>query len=162
MKPDGVASVFGPGLAEGPFPEHYEALECPVEKNSMSGQRINPTIKIFGDKMDTFASCDMRFPFVGTTYRVTEHWQTGCMTRHCSWLLEMQPQNFVEMSTELAKESETDQRRNGCCLLRPGQGKGSGFSLRTVQTLQDSRFNSPSGWSSLAFRLAVSGRRQRL
>ncbi len=104
MKPDGVASVFGPGLSEGPFPEHYEALECPVEKNSMSGQRINPTIKIFGDKMDVFASCDMRFPFVGTTYRVSEHWQTGCMTRHCSWLLEMQPQNFVEMSTELAKE----------------------------------------------------------
>jgi formate dehydrogenase major subunit len=104
MKPDGVASMFGPGLAEGPFPEHYEALECPVEKNSMSSQRINPTIKIFGDKMDVFASCDMRFPFVGTTYRVTEHWQTGCMTRHCSWLLEMQPQNFVEMSVELAKD----------------------------------------------------------
>ena len=104
MKPDGIASIFGPGLAEGPFPEHYEALECPVEKNSMSGQRINPTIKIFGDKMDAFATCDMRFPFVGTTYRVSEHWQTGCMTRHCSWLLEMQPQNFVEMSLELAKD----------------------------------------------------------
>jgi formate dehydrogenase major subunit len=104
MKPDGVASIFGPGLAEGPFPEHYEALECPVEANSMSGQRINPTIKIFGDKMDAFASCDARFPFVGTTYRVSEHWQTGCMTRHCSWLLEMQPQNFVEMSFELGKE----------------------------------------------------------
>jgi len=104
MKPDGIASIFGPGLAEGPFPEHYEALECPVEKNSMSNQRINPTIKIFGDKMDAFATCDMRFPFVGTTYRVSEHWQTGCMTRHCSWLLEMQPQNFVEMSIELAKD----------------------------------------------------------
>jgi formate dehydrogenase major subunit len=104
MKADGIASIFGPGLAEGPFPEHYEALECPVEKNSMSAQRINPTIKIFGDKMDAFATCDMRFPFVGTTYRVSEHWQTGCMTRHCSWLLEMQPQNFVEMSFELAKD----------------------------------------------------------
>ncbi len=104
MKADGIASIFGPGLAEGPFPEHYEALECPVEKNSMSNQRINPTIKIFGDKMDAFATCDMRFPFVGTTYRVSEHWQTGCMTRHCSWLLEMQPQNFVEMSIELAKD----------------------------------------------------------
>jgi formate dehydrogenase major subunit len=104
MKPDGVASIFGPGLVEGPFPEHYEALECPVEVNAMSGQRINPTIKIFGDKMDAFASCDLRFPFVGTTYRVSEHWQTGCMTRHCSWLLEMQPQNFVEMGFELGKE----------------------------------------------------------
>jgi formate dehydrogenase major subunit len=104
MKPDGIASIFGPGMVEGPFPEHYEALECPLEKNSLSSQRINPTIKIFGDKMDAFASCDLRFPFVGTTYRVAEHWQTGLMTRNCSWLLELQPQNFVEMSQELAKE----------------------------------------------------------
>jgi formate dehydrogenase major subunit len=104
MKPDGVSSIFGPGLVEGPFPEHYEALECPVEVNAMSKQRINPTIKIFGDKIDEFFSCDSRYPFVGTTYRVSEHWQTGCMTRHCSWLLEMQPQNFVEMSFELGKE----------------------------------------------------------
>ena len=104
MKPDGIASIFGPGMVEGPFPEHYEALECPLEANAMSKQRVNPTIKIFGDKMDSYASCDARFPFVCTTYRVTEHWQTGVMTRHCSWLLEMQPQNFVEMSVELAKE----------------------------------------------------------
>ncbi len=104
MKPDGVGSIFGPGLNEGPFPEHYEALECPLEANSMSGQRINPTIKIFGGESDAFFSCDMRYPFVATTYRASEHWQTGVMTRHCSWLLEMQPQNFVEMSVELGKE----------------------------------------------------------
>jgi formate dehydrogenase major subunit len=104
MKPHGVGSIFGPGVAEGPFPEHYEALECPLEVNSMSSQRINPTIKIFGDEMDAFFSCDMRYPFVATTYRVSEHWQTGLMTRHCSWLLEMQPQNFVEMSFQLAKD----------------------------------------------------------
>jgi len=104
MKPDGVASIFGPGLNEGPFPEHYEALECPLEENSMSKQRINPTIKIFGGESDAFYSCDMRYPYVATTYRASEHWQTGCMTRHCSWLLEMQPQNFVEISVELAKE----------------------------------------------------------
>ena len=41
-------------MADGPFPEHYEALECPLEENPMSKQRINPTIKIFGDKMDAF------------------------------------------------------------------------------------------------------------
>jgi len=104
MKPDGVGAIFGPGLNEGPFPEHYEALECPLEENSMSKQRINPTIKIFGGESDAFYSCDSRYPFVATTYRASEHWQTGCMTRHCSWLLEMQPQNFVEISMELAKE----------------------------------------------------------
>jgi formate dehydrogenase major subunit len=35
---------------------------------------------------------------------VTEHWQTGVMSRHMPWLLEMQPQQFVEMSKELAAE----------------------------------------------------------
>ena len=50
MKPDGVRRVFGPGRADGPFPEHYEPLECPVPKNSMSDQLINPTIKIFNGR----------------------------------------------------------------------------------------------------------------
>jgi len=109
MRADGVGAIFGPGLAEGPFPEHYEALECPLQENPMSKQRINPTVKLFFDKgkgaaEDVFASCDVRFPFVGTTYRVSEHWQTGVMTRHVPWLLEMVPQQFVEMSEELAKE----------------------------------------------------------
>jgi formate dehydrogenase major subunit len=104
MKPDGVGSIFGPGLADGPFPEHYEALECPLEANLISKQRINPTIKLFGEKEDIYFSCDVRYPFVATTYRVSEHWQTGVMTRHEPWQLEMQPQMFLELSEELAKE----------------------------------------------------------
>jgi formate dehydrogenase major subunit len=103
MKPDGVASIFGPGLADGPFPEHYEPLECPIEKNIMSSQRINPVIKIFEGGPDSFATCDPRYPFVCTTYRVTEHWQTGVLTRWLPWLLEAEPQIFCEMSQELAK-----------------------------------------------------------
>lgn len=103
MKPDGVASIFGPGLNDGPFPEHYEPLECPVEKNALSKQFINPTIKIFKGEKDKHLTCDPRFPFVGTTYRVTEHWQTGLMTRWQDWLIEAEPQMFVEMSEELAK-----------------------------------------------------------
>jgi len=103
MKPDGVASLFGPGLADGPFPEHYEPLECPIEKNLMSNQRINPVIKIFEGGPDKFASCDPKYPFVCTTYRVTEHWQTGVLTRWLPWLIEAEPQVFCEMSLELAK-----------------------------------------------------------
>jgi formate dehydrogenase major subunit len=103
MKPDGVASIFGPGLNDGPFPEHYEPLECPVPKNAMSNQFVNPTIKIFAGEMDKHLTCDPRFPFVGTTYRVTEHWQTGIMTRWQPWLIEAQPQMFVEMSQELGE-----------------------------------------------------------
>jgi len=106
MKPDGVASVFGPGLKDGPFPEHYEPLECPIEKNLMSNQRINPVVKIFEGGLDTFKTCDPKYPFVCSTYRVTEHWQTGVLTRWLPWLIEAEPQMFCEMSLELAKLKE--------------------------------------------------------
>jgi formate dehydrogenase major subunit len=103
MRKHGHAQIFGPGLADGPFPEHYEPLECPIEKNLMNKQRMNPTAPIYGTEADAFLTCDPRYPLVGTTYRVVEHWQTGLMTRYQPWLLEMQPQVFVEMSEELAE-----------------------------------------------------------
>jgi len=99
-KSDGTASIFGPGLADGPFPEHYEPLECPIEKNPMSSQQINPVIALFKEHAST--TCDPRFPFVATTYRVTEHWQTGLMTRYLSLMNEAEPQMFIEISEELA------------------------------------------------------------
>lgn len=107
MRADGVAAIFGPGMKDGPFPEHYEPMECPVPENFMSKQMTNPAVKIFNDasvKEDQLATCDVRFPYVGTTYRVTEHWQTGVMTRNTPWLLELQPRQFCEISQELAKE----------------------------------------------------------
>jgi len=103
MKPEGHAHIFGPGRADGPFPEHYEPMECPVEKNLFSGQLVNPAAPTYSTDMDIYKTCDPRYPFVGTTYRVSEHWQTGVMTRWQPWLLEAQPQVFVEMSKELAK-----------------------------------------------------------
>jgi len=104
MKPEGFAHVFGPGRADGPFPEHYEPYECPLDKNLMSSQRVNPTLPIYKSAADICRTCDARFPYIGTTYRVSEHWQTGVLTRWLPWLLELQPQLFVEMSKELAKE----------------------------------------------------------
>jgi formate dehydrogenase major subunit len=111
MLPEGHARLFGLGMAEGPFPEHYEPLECPIEKNLMSSQKFNPTARIFGESgvgvgQDKYLSCDPRFPLVCTTYRVTEHWQTGVMTRWTPWLVELEPQMFVELSKELAKEKD--------------------------------------------------------
>jgi formate dehydrogenase major subunit len=113
MKPEGYAHIFGPGHADGPFPEHYEPLECPVEKNIMSPQFVNPVIKRFdlkgiGSDMDKRATCDPKYPLVCTTYRVSEHWQTGVMTRWQPWLMELQPDMFVEMSKELAKDKGID------------------------------------------------------
>jgi formate dehydrogenase major subunit len=51
-----------------------------------------------------FAFDNKRYPYVATTYRVSEHWQTGVMTRHLPWQLEMQPQMFVEIDRELGEK----------------------------------------------------------
>jgi len=109
MKPDGVASIFGPGLADGPFPEHYEPLESPLARNLMSPQMNNPVIRRWdkpgvGTEMDIARSADTLFPIVCTTMRVSEHWQSGVMTRWQPWLVEMEPALFVEMSPQLARE----------------------------------------------------------
>jgi formate dehydrogenase-N alpha subunit len=100
MKPEGHAHIFGPGLADGPFPEHYEPLESPIS-NPFSGTQNNPAIKVW--RPDETASPD-EYPVVATTYRVTEHWQAGQMTRNLPWLVELMPQMFVEISEELAAE----------------------------------------------------------
>ena len=101
MKPQGHACLFGPGLADGPFPEYYEPLECPVPRHPFSKQLSNPTAVHF--QAEYKAVCDPKYPFVCSTYRVTEHWQTGLMTRNTPWLLEAEPQMFCELSPELAK-----------------------------------------------------------
>ncbi|MEJ2041348.1 MAG: molybdopterin dinucleotide binding domain-containing protein, partial [Desulfosarcinaceae bacterium] len=103
MRKHGHGQIFGPGLNDGPFPEHYEPLECPVGKNYLNDELINPTAAVYGSSADTHATCDPRYPYVGTTYRVSEHWQTGVMTRWQPALMELQPQVFVEMSEELAR-----------------------------------------------------------
>jgi formate dehydrogenase major subunit len=101
MRKNGFGQLFGPGRADGPFPEYYEPLECPVKEHPFSKTLHNPTAISYADEAK--AVCDPRYPLVGTTYRVTEHWQTGLMTRNCDWLTECEPQIFVEMSEELAK-----------------------------------------------------------
>ncbi len=103
MRKYGHGQIYGPGRADGPFPEHYEPLECPVSKNLLSAQLTNPTAVTYDTDEDTYNTCDPKYPIVGTTYRVSEHWQTGVMSRNQPWLLELQPQVFVEMSEELAR-----------------------------------------------------------
>jgi len=100
MKPEGHAHIFGPGRADGPFPEHYEPLEGPVD-NAFSATQVNPAVTVFQpDKI----SDRNEYPVVCTTYRVTEHWQAGQMTRNLPWLVELMPQVFVEISKELGEE----------------------------------------------------------
>lgn len=105
MRPELVGCLFSvPSAAgkmnEGPLPEHYEPWESPVP-NLLNKQQLNPVVKVW--EPDKQGKKD-RFPIVGTTYRVTEHWQAGAMTRNLPWLAEIVPNCFVEMSEELAKK----------------------------------------------------------
>jgi len=99
---EGRGQLFGPGRVDGPFPEHYEPFESPLESHPFSKQRVNPTALAFSHEPK--AVRDKRYPFICTTYRVTEQWQSGTMTRNTGWLKEMQPEGFCEISRELAKE----------------------------------------------------------
>lgn len=100
MRKEGHACLFANSLADGPLPEHYEPLESPV-LNAMSEQQNNPVIKVW--RPEEIGS-SAEYPIVATTYRVTEHWQAGAMTRSLPWLNELVPEPFVEMSEELAQE----------------------------------------------------------
>jgi len=104
MKTDGLGALFGPGMVEGPFPEHYEPLEGPLAKNPLSGQLINPAIEIFKSDLDKRANADAKFPYVCTTYSCTEHWCSGALTRWQAWLLEAMPELYVEIGDLLARD----------------------------------------------------------
>ncbi|TVM04836.1 formate dehydrogenase, partial [Oceanidesulfovibrio indonesiensis] len=105
MQKNGYGQIYGPGRMEGPFSEHYEPVETPVASHPFSTQLHNPCYKSVGSDMDVLAApADPKYPVVLTTYSVTEHW-CGCgETRNVPNLLETEPQLYVEMSHELAKE----------------------------------------------------------
>ncbi len=98
MLPELQARLFSSAMAEGPFPEHYEPWESPVE-NALSSIQFNPASTVWypdarGDKE--------QYPYVATTYRISEHYQTAVMTRNMPWLNELVPGLFVEISPSLA------------------------------------------------------------
>jgi formate dehydrogenase major subunit len=105
MKPDGVGWLYVPsGLVDGPLPTHYEPAESPVQ-NPLYKQQSSPVLKYWkspGNPLSTVG--DPRYPHVMTTYRLTEHYLAGAMSRWNPWLTELQPELFVEISPELAEE----------------------------------------------------------
>ena len=106
---DGLGWLHVPkGLQDGPMPTHYEPLESPVH-NALYSRDTNPAVNWFTRQENRFAPPgDPRFPFVLTTYRLTEHHTAGGMSRFLSHLAELQPELFAEMSPELAAELKID------------------------------------------------------
>jgi len=103
MTKGGVGQLFAPEMVDGPFPEHYEPAESPVE-NPLSKQQVDPVVRFWNDTpFDRLGKAD-EFPVVATTYRVSEHWQTGSMSRHMPWLAGLTPDAFCEMGVDFARD----------------------------------------------------------
>jgi formate dehydrogenase major subunit len=104
LKPDGQGWLYAPGgTKDGTLPTHYEPFESPFAQNPLYRQRTNPTaLRHAIPHNELAAPGDPRYPLVGTTYRLTEHYLSGPMSRFDSWLNELQPGMFVELSPELA------------------------------------------------------------
>ena len=105
MRPDGLGWLFVPaGLVDGPLPAHYEPAESPV-KNPLYQQQSSPVLKYWKDVGNPLAAlADPKYPYIITTYRLTEHYLSGAMSRWNPWLTELQPELFIEISPELAQE----------------------------------------------------------
>jgi formate dehydrogenase major subunit len=108
MQADGVAWLFVPtGLVDGPFPTHYEPHESPFH-NPLYEQRANPVRQTFRRRENAYNPNGDQiggdvFPYVLTTYRLTEHHTAGGMTRFLPYLSELQPAFFCEVDPELAR-----------------------------------------------------------
>jgi len=104
MLPEGGGRLFSAAMADGPFPEHYEPWESPVE-NMLSERQFNPVSKVWYPDMRGDSD---EYPYIATSYRLTEHYQTGMVTRNMPWLNEIMPDMFVEISPSLASKIGVD------------------------------------------------------
>lgn len=102
MNPEGVSRLFTRGmLRDGPFPVHYEPFESPVVNVVAPKIRGNPVARVFKGDMEQFGDAK-EFPYAATSYRLTEHFHYW--TKHVWVNAVLQPEFFVEISEELAKE----------------------------------------------------------
>ncbi|MEN3341083.1 MAG: formate dehydrogenase major subunit [Actinomycetota bacterium] len=110
MQADGRSWLYVPqGLEDGPLPTHYEPHESPFG-NTLYSQRANPRrqqnqlAEDPSNPVDGEPGAEL-YPYVVTTYRLTEHHTAGGMTRSVPYLAELQPAMFCEVSPELAAEA---------------------------------------------------------
>ena len=134
---DGLGWLYVPkGLQDGPMPTHYEALESPVH-NKLYSRDTNPVVNWFTRAENRFAPpADPRFPFILTTYRLTEHHTAGGMSRFLSHLAELQPEMFVEMSPELATELRIRNSDYVCVITLRGAIEARALVSRRIRPIQ--------------------------
>jgi formate dehydrogenase major subunit len=102
MNPEGTARLFTLGmLRDGPFPAHYEPFESPIANVIAPKVRGNPAARVFRGDLEQFGDAK-EFPYAATSYRLTEHFHFW--TKHVQINASLQPEFFIEISEQLAKE----------------------------------------------------------
>jgi formate dehydrogenase major subunit len=104
MTGEGTGRLFSSSLADGPFPEHYEPIESPIENPLHPEVSASPAAFLYdkaAGRPNRFGTVD-EFPYVATSYRLTEH--EHYVTQHVERLVALQPEAFVELPAELARE----------------------------------------------------------
>jgi formate dehydrogenase major subunit len=113
LQADGRGWLYAPsGLVDGPLPVHYEPHESPFA-NRLYAQATNPARQRFRQRENPYHPSDGEagadaYPYVMTTYRLTEHHTSGAMSRTVAHLAELQPEMFCEVSRELAAERKLE------------------------------------------------------
>ncbi|MBB5897081.1 formate dehydrogenase [Kutzneria kofuensis] len=109
MQGDGKGWLYAPaGLDDGPLPTHYEPQDSPFV-NALYPQQRGPSRLVFDSEHNRYHPTGSKvFPYVVTTYRLTEHFTAGGMSRWTPYLAELQPEFFCEVSPELARERELE------------------------------------------------------
>ena len=101
MNAEGVGRLFAASLNDGPFPEHYEPIEAPVDNLLHPKVSASPVTRKFSSDKDLYGD-RKDFPIVCTTYRLTEMYHYW--TKHTQVLNQLQPGFFVEIPEALARE----------------------------------------------------------
>jgi formate dehydrogenase major subunit len=104
MNGEGVGRLFSNSMVDGPFPEHYEPIESPVQNPLHASNSASPVAFLYdkaAGRADRFGTAS-EFPYIATSYRLTEH--EHYVTQHVPHLVQLQPKPFVEIPYELANE----------------------------------------------------------
>ena len=135
MQPEGLGRLFAlDKMAEGPFPEHYEPFETPLGTNPLHPNVVsNPAARVFKDDLAAMGSAK-EFPFVATTYRLTEHFHYW--TKHARLNAIIQPEQFIEIGETLAEKKGIQHGDTVKVSSNRGYIKAKAVVTKRIRTLQ--------------------------
>jgi formate dehydrogenase major subunit len=130
MNAEGVGRLFAPQLSDGPFAEHYEAIEAATDNLLHPKVTSNPVVKRFKSDKDVYGKKE-DFPIVCTTYRLTELYHYW--TEHTAILNQLQPGFFIEIPEQLAKEKGIE--NGGRARVTSARGSIEGIAMVTKRLI---------------------------